>query len=197
MNARTAPCRTRPLDAYSHTGSTETVPVEDPGDPIQPSRRTPNSASASAPAYGVGAGGTDSPPTNNTHFEDLAQLRTLRTLRATRITAKSIRESVEAMRKAAGMTNPLVEASAVGRGSARLARLSFRYSGALVDPLTRQLSRSTSTHRRSGSCAWWAVSGSATAGQADVQGDVPARGAVGGRCRDAAPGGGAVSRDPG
>jgi hypothetical protein len=50
-------------------------------------------------------------------FEDLAQLRTLRTLRATRITAKSIRESVEAMRKAAGMGNPLTEASAVGHGS--------------------------------------------------------------------------------
>ncbi len=68
-------------------------------------------------------------------FEDLAQLRTLRELRATRITAKSIRASVEAMRKAAGMCNPLIEASAVGRGS----RLTFRHSGALVDPLTQQL----------------------------------------------------------
>jgi tetratricopeptide (TPR) repeat protein len=68
-------------------------------------------------------------------FEDLAQLRTLRTLRATRISAKSIRESVEAMRSAAGMGNPFTEASAVGHG----ARLSFRHNGALVDPLTRQL----------------------------------------------------------
>ncbi len=68
-------------------------------------------------------------------FEDLAQLRTLRELRATRITAKSIRASVEAMRKAAGMCNPLIEASAVGHGS----RLTFRHSGALVDPLTQQL----------------------------------------------------------
>jgi tetratricopeptide (TPR) repeat protein len=68
-------------------------------------------------------------------FEDLAQLRTLRALRSTRITAKSIRESVEAMRKAAGMGNPLIEASAVGHGS----RLAFRYSGALVEPLTQQL----------------------------------------------------------
>ena len=75
------------------------------------------------------------PPNENYSFEDLAQLRTLRTLRATRITAKSIRESVEAMRKAAGMGNPLIEASAVGRGS----RLAFRYSGALVDPVTQQL----------------------------------------------------------
>jgi len=68
-------------------------------------------------------------------FEDLAQLRTLRALRATRISAKSIRESVEAMRKAAGMGNPFTEASAVGHG----ARLSFRHNGALVDPVTRQL----------------------------------------------------------
>jgi tetratricopeptide (TPR) repeat protein len=68
-------------------------------------------------------------------FEDLSQLRTLRALRATRITAKSIRESVEAMRKAAGMGNPLSEASAVSRGS----RLSFRHGGALVDPVTQQL----------------------------------------------------------
>jgi tetratricopeptide (TPR) repeat protein len=57
------------------------------------------------------------PPNEQYSFEDLAQLRALRTLRATRITAKSIRESV------------------VRRGS----RLSFRYSGALVDPVTRQL----------------------------------------------------------
>jgi tetratricopeptide (TPR) repeat protein len=74
-------------------------------------------------------------PNDNYSFEDLAQLRTLRTLRATRITARSIRESVEAMRKAAGMGNPLTEASAVRRGS----RLSFRHGGALVDPVTQQL----------------------------------------------------------
>jgi tetratricopeptide (TPR) repeat protein len=62
-------------------------------------------------------------------------LRTLRALRATRISAKSIRESVEAMRRAAGMGNPFTEASAVGRGT----HLSFRHNGALVDPVTRQL----------------------------------------------------------
>ena len=75
------------------------------------------------------------PQNEHYSFEDLAQLRTLRTLRATRITAKSIRESVEAMRKAAGMGNPLIEASAVGHGT----RLAFRHSGALVDPVTQQL----------------------------------------------------------
>ena len=75
------------------------------------------------------------PANENYSFEDLAQLRTLRTLRATRISAKSIRESVEAMRRAAGMGNPFTEASAVGRGT----HLSFRHNGALVDPVTRQL----------------------------------------------------------
>ena len=68
-------------------------------------------------------------------FEDLAQLRAVHKLRSTRITARNIRESVEAMRKCVGMANPLVETTAVGRGS----RLSFRLSGALVDPVTRQL----------------------------------------------------------
>jgi tetratricopeptide (TPR) repeat protein len=62
-------------------------------------------------------------------------LRTLRALRATRISAKSIRESVEAMRRAAGMGNPFTEATAVSHG----AHLSFRHNGALVDPVTRQL----------------------------------------------------------
>ena len=75
------------------------------------------------------------PASEDYSFEDLAQLRTLRTLRATRITAKSIRTSVEAMRKAAGMGNPLTETTAVRRGS----RLAFRYGGALVDPVTQQL----------------------------------------------------------
>jgi tetratricopeptide (TPR) repeat protein len=75
------------------------------------------------------------PANENYSFEDLAQLRTLRALRATRISAKSIRESVEAMRRAAGMGNPFTEASAVSHG----AHLTFRHNGALVDPVTRQL----------------------------------------------------------
>ena len=75
------------------------------------------------------------PASENYSFEDLSQLRTLRALRATRITAKSIRESVEAMRKAAGMGNPFTESTAVRHGS----HLSFRHNGALVDPVTRQL----------------------------------------------------------
>jgi tetratricopeptide (TPR) repeat protein len=68
-------------------------------------------------------------------FEALGQLRKLRDLQAsTRISAKSIRASVDAMQRVAGMRNPLSEASFVRRGS----RLSFRHGGALMDPLTQQ-----------------------------------------------------------
>lgn len=74
-------------------------------------------------------------------FEDLSQLRALRDLQAhavktkTRISAKSIHASVEAMQRVAGMQNPLLESSAVRRGS----RLAFRMDGLLVEPLTQQL----------------------------------------------------------
>jgi tetratricopeptide (TPR) repeat protein len=75
-------------------------------------------------------------PSEQYSFEELGQLRTLRDLQATtRISAKSIRASVDAMQRVAGMRNPLMEASAVRRGS----RLAFRHGGALMDPLTQQL----------------------------------------------------------
>ena len=76
------------------------------------------------------------PQKDSYSFEELGQLRTLRDLQAkTRISAKSIRASVDAMQRVAGMTNPLLESSAVRRGS----RLAFRHAGALVDPITQQL----------------------------------------------------------
>jgi len=84
-------------------------------------------------------------PTEQYSFEELGQLRALRDLQANaaqvraksraRISARRIRASVDAMQRAAGMRNPLLEASAVRRGS----RLAFRHGGALVDPLTQQL----------------------------------------------------------
>jgi tetratricopeptide (TPR) repeat protein len=68
-------------------------------------------------------------------FAALSQLRKLRDLQATaRISAKSIRASVDAMQRVAGMRNPLMEASFVRTGS----RLTFRHGGALMDPLTQQ-----------------------------------------------------------
>ncbi len=68
-------------------------------------------------------------------FDDLRQLRTLRDLRARRISAKSIRASLDAMHRASGLRNALIEASSAGGGS----RLRFRHAGSLVDPLTQQL----------------------------------------------------------
>ena len=74
-------------------------------------------------------------PNEHYSFESLSQLRTLRDLQGNaRISARSIRASVDAMQRVAGMRNPLMEATAVRRGS----RLSFRHGGALVDPLTQQ-----------------------------------------------------------
>jgi tetratricopeptide (TPR) repeat protein len=80
-------------------------------------------------------------PKDEYSFEDLSQLRALRDLQAqaaaTRkhISASSIRASIAAMQRVAGMRNPLLETSAVRRGS----RLAFRFDGVLVDPLTQQL----------------------------------------------------------
>jgi tetratricopeptide (TPR) repeat protein len=68
-------------------------------------------------------------------FEHLAQLRALREIRGKRISIGSICRSVQAMQKVSGMHNALLETSAVHRGSG----LVFRYGGALVDPMTRQM----------------------------------------------------------
>jgi tetratricopeptide (TPR) repeat protein len=91
-------------------------------------------------------------PKEEYSFEDLSQLRALRDLQAhaartrTRITAKSIRISIEAMQRVAGMKNPLLESSAVRRGS----HLAFRLNGVLVDPLTQQMAFDFEATARSG-----------------------------------------------
>ena len=71
----------------------------------------------------------------NYSFDELVQLRKLRDLTATRISVKSIRRSVDAMQKVAGMANPLQQFAAVRSGSG----LAFRQWGALVNPVTRQM----------------------------------------------------------
>jgi tetratricopeptide (TPR) repeat protein len=68
-------------------------------------------------------------------FQELGQLRTLRILREEAVPLASIRHSIVAMRAVAGMKNPLMEASLVRTGT----RLAFRHSGAMVDPIRRQL----------------------------------------------------------
>jgi tetratricopeptide (TPR) repeat protein len=69
-------------------------------------------------------------------FQDLGQLRTLRALREEDVSAASIRNSIVAMKAVAGMTNPLVEARLVRTTGSRIG---FRYHGAIVDPIRRQL----------------------------------------------------------
>lgn len=68
-------------------------------------------------------------------FDQLVQLRKLRDLRSTRLTARNIRQSIDAMQRVAGMDNPMLEAAAVSHG----ATVAFRHSGALVDPVRQQL----------------------------------------------------------
>ena len=75
------------------------------------------------------------PEAESYSFADLTHLKRLQQLKATRMSAKSIRNSVTAMQKVAGMRNPLRETSAVRQGK----RLIFRHSGALIDPQTHQL----------------------------------------------------------
>lgn len=67
-------------------------------------------------------------------FQELGQLRKLRDLCAMHISASSISASVEAMRQVSGAADPLIEASAVCNGP----RLTFRYSGAMMEPIARQ-----------------------------------------------------------
>jgi len=75
-------------------------------------------------------------PENDTYtFEHLSQLRALREMHARRVSARSIRASFDAMQRVSGMRYPLMEASAVRRGS----RVAFRHGGALLDPMTQQL----------------------------------------------------------
>jgi tetratricopeptide (TPR) repeat protein len=67
-------------------------------------------------------------------FKDLVQLRKLRDLRAMRLSVANIRASIEAMQQVSGVNNPLLEAGAVRNG----ARLAFRLSGAMMEPIARQ-----------------------------------------------------------
>src|ERR1700712_3877101 len=67
-------------------------------------------------------------------FQDLVKLRKLRDLGANRVSVANIRASVDAMQAVSGMSNPLIEASALRRGS----RVLYRHSGAVMEPIARQ-----------------------------------------------------------
>ena len=67
-------------------------------------------------------------------IRDLAAIRNLRDLRKG-ISTRSIRNSVLAMQRVAGMADPLQDGAPISSGT----RLVFRHAGALLDPLTQQL----------------------------------------------------------
>jgi tetratricopeptide (TPR) repeat protein len=68
-------------------------------------------------------------------IQDLSELRKLRDLHTKQMNLAKIRNTVEAMRRVAGMQSPLREADAVQKGS----RLVFRHDGAVEDPFSPQL----------------------------------------------------------
>src|SRR5215813_11433247 len=62
-------------------------------------------------------------------FADLLQIKKLRDLRAKRVRSEAILKSLEDLRLAAGMTNPLVEASLMKTGK----RVAFKHHGRAVE----------------------------------------------------------------
>ena len=74
------------------------------------------------------------PAADSYSFFDLLQIKKLRDLRAKRVRSAVIRESLQAMRQAAGMENPLMEAGTFANRS----RVVFRHQGAAVEPLAGQ-----------------------------------------------------------
>jgi tetratricopeptide (TPR) repeat protein len=71
-------------------------------------------------------------------FRDLSQLRTLKQLRASRISVASIKESLGAIQSVSGMANPLLEAGLEAGSGLSHARVVFRHSGAVMEPIARQ-----------------------------------------------------------
>lgn len=75
------------------------------------------------------------PVSDEYSFFDLIQLKQVRDLRAKRVRSAVIRESLEAMQQlAAGMENPLIEASVFSVGN----RVAFRHQGRSVEPVHGQ-----------------------------------------------------------
>jgi tetratricopeptide (TPR) repeat protein len=75
-------------------------------------------------------------PADSYTFFDLLQVKKVRELCARRVRPIDIRESLAAMQKqAAGMENPLLEASAFSAGRHRVA---FRHDGMLLEPIAGQ-----------------------------------------------------------
>jgi tetratricopeptide (TPR) repeat protein len=74
------------------------------------------------------------PASESYSFIDLIQIQKLRNLRAKRVRSEVILKSLQEMRLAAGMVNPLLEASVTSTGK----RLAFKHHGKSVEPITGQ-----------------------------------------------------------
>jgi tetratricopeptide (TPR) repeat protein len=73
-------------------------------------------------------------PSERYSFFDLLQIKKLRDLCAKRVRSTVIRKSLEQMRLAAGMENPLLEAGVFSTGN----RVAFRHEGKAVEPIAGQ-----------------------------------------------------------
>lgn len=74
-------------------------------------------------------------PTQDYSFFDLLQIKKVRDLCARKVRPTVIRQSLDAMQKqAAGMENPLLEASSFSTG----ARIAFRHQGKVLEPIAGQ-----------------------------------------------------------
>jgi len=67
-------------------------------------------------------------------FFDLLQIKQLRDLTAKRVRSATILKSLQQMRAASGMANPLLESSVFSTGK----RVAFRHDGAAVEPIAGQ-----------------------------------------------------------
>ncbi len=74
------------------------------------------------------------PARDSYSFSDLLQINKLRELRAKRVRSAVIRDSLRAMKLAAGMENPLLEAGTFATKS----RVVFRHQGSAMEPLAGQ-----------------------------------------------------------
>lgn len=75
------------------------------------------------------------PAAESYSFVDLQQAKKIRDLCAQKVRPAAIRRSLVAMRKVAGLANPLLEAATLVEGS----RIAFRHQGGTLEPETGQL----------------------------------------------------------
>ena len=84
------------------------------------------------------------PASDNYSFFDLLQIKQLRDLKAKRVRSAVILKSLQYMRLASGMENPLLESSVFSTGN----RVAFRHNGKAVEPIAGQFVMDFQSERR-------------------------------------------------